>query len=131
MTTNTDVRPALTEEQWADLMTERGILVDGLHMRQGAECVAFSEGYEGVYITHEGMAAAIATLNTALPATDRRKLGWDYVDKLREIGARLFHPREEDPSRQLTDAADGLALLAIAAVIQSYLPPREKGADSA
>lgn len=76
--------------------------------------------------TRAGDAGMAAALIDALPADDRRKLGWDYVDKLRAIASRGIDPLPaadplEDELRRSTDA---LALAALADVLASYLPPR-------
>jgi len=102
-----DIEPALTRELW-------------LELREGPNRIGFPD--LGGPSEH---AQFVALANDFLPDAERRKFGWDYVDKLRDIAVRLVNIRTADADAQLRNSADGLALGKLADILASYLPPRD------
>lgn len=111
--TAADLTPALTEAEWARY--DREGLAPSRLLRVNPDDPADTCRH-------------IAVLNSLLPATDRRKLNWDYIDRMRQIGQRLSDSagvQSVVSAKQFEDIVDGAALIAIAAVLASYLSPRE------
>lgn len=110
-----DEAPALTREQWKPILDAfRAAQAQGVNPNEARE----------VALRHESAALHISQL----PDDDRRKLNWDYVDKLREIAHRMMDPIGERPTTMdhaLRNSTDALALHKLADIVASYLPPRD------
>lgn len=118
--TKSAIAPALTPDEWAKTWDD---LIEFVWFRGKVTVVGWDDD-KAAY-------AAMALANHALPSDSRRKLNWDYVTEIRKIGEWLMDrgyggtPDDMiDPENQLQSTADGAALLAIASVLASYLPPR-------
>lgn len=75
------------------------------------------------------LVASIVRANAALPDDDRRKIGWDYVDRIRHAGNYMLSHAERLTAEgadieALAFTADGAALIAISDGLASYLLPR-------
>ena len=129
--TGTDLRPALTVDQWSARAYESF----------GDSGVRFSLGASGVNVSSSGdvenpadLAALIALANAALGPRDPRKFGRAHVRLLRGaaeliIGTeRTFaSDRDDRPTEELVaERVIYSQLLELADVIASYLPPPER-----
>ena len=125
------IPPALTREEWTHRAFD-GVCISADWMDQSIEIFDVGEGTKvSLFGAPRVVADAprlIAALNAALPDTDPRKIGGEYLAALREVvaasdalnGAKMISGGMLQVSgttvETLRDLADALA---------SYLPPRD------